>query len=159
MTDHDHLLLEVVERPAAELSAEAVAWMADALREHVATGEPLESALGVRRYAVLKARRDQHLRRAWLLLEGRPWPRSEELARRIREFESRRWPRVQYELAPPDRFDEVDRHLFRAFRCSVGTPSSGRAMHGICADLISEKHAPANFGNESPISTSGNGSN
>lgn len=132
-TPPEILLLEVLERPPEALSRAAIEWLAGGVRDHLQTGEALQSALGVRRYAVLRARRDQHLRRAWAALDGLPWPRSEELARRIRDFESRRWPRVQYQAVPPGRFDAVDRELFGAFRLSVKVPASGRALHGICA--------------------------
>ena len=141
------LLLEVLETPPDALSNEAVAWLAGAVKEYVRTGDSVESALGVKRYSVLLVRRNQHLRRAWSMLSGSPWPRSEALARRVRDFESRRWPRVRHESQPPERFDAVDRVLFAAFRLGLSIPATGRALHGICA---TEKHIPTDFGNGHP---------
>lgn len=112
---------------------DVIAWWHDGCTRFAAGETPtLDRALGLRAQGInLPARtyareaRDAELVAAFALIEGRSrWARTEALARLIRGFELRTWPRVRDYNEPPERLTAAQCHLFHAFRACRRVPSS-----------------------------------
>ena len=129
-------LLDVAERADAP-------WLLEAIERHL-SGEPIAEALELagdhRRptaaRAYLLARRDEHLRAAWRAVQGATGPTARTLVlhAECRRIESL-WPAVGGLSEPPERFDEVRRHVWHAMhhaaRAGADLPQF-RRLHDIC---------------------------
>lgn len=119
------------------LEQEDINWLCKGFSAFLASGGrlPLERCLHLptSERALRRARRDQWLRQAWLLLDVAmsPWRRSELLAGEIQRFQASKWARWSALEQPPPGASALDEALFEAFRSHERVPSTAMQLHNI----------------------------
>lgn len=120
------------------IPADVDRWLVCGLDDYLQRRVPLDVALGLcqpsqRHPATVEAleTRNQHLRRAAVLIGGTPWSCAVDLANKIRRFESCTWPRWRDGDGLPS--DPVHRELVLAFRARPSAPTTATGLRQIIA--------------------------
>ena len=103
-------------------SPELIEWFVGLSWTHATDGKITD-------YRARKIRRDALLNVALAKIPGKStWARCSQLAQRIRQFETRRWPRIRFMAEPPARFNELDQCLFHAFKLGIKMPDTAQGL-------------------------------
>lgn len=133
----DRELLRAQRVASDSLEREDMEWLRRGFSAFLASGGklPLERCLHLptNERALRRARRDQWLRRAWMLLSGASssWRRSEMLAAEVHRFQVSKWVRWSSLDRAPAGANALEEALFEAFRSHERVPGTAMQLHNI----------------------------